>query len=398
MSSNKDSASSGEQASSSDSLLRTDVKGLPCFNPRDDPTNLAVRWKRWKRSFNLHLTAKGVTNDQQRVALLLHTGGAEVQELNFTLVDEEEEKSFEACVRVLDEHFVPKANLPFERHQFRQMSQLNSEKIDQFVSRLRQKATTCEFANLDEAIRDQLIEKCFDPKLRRKFLQRTNATLKDLQDVARAYEAVEQQMKAMGESVNALKHNTHSGGRNKGSTNQQRLKPNRSGGESKSRCYNCNRTGHFARDSSFPARGQNCDACGAKGHFSACCKVKEKRPAKGTKKDNVNRVSCKTVSPSERNDYAFVVRHKYGSEVEVSLKVGGVRVEGVLIDSGASCNLIDYKTWSYLKQNRVVCQSAQSEKNIYLHMDKKNPLTLLEHLQQRLCVRRMEKRASMSLQ
>ena len=267
-----------------------------------------------------------------------------------------------------------------------------------FFSRLRQKATTREFANLDEAIRDQLIEKCFDPKLRRKFLQRTNATLKDLQDVARAYEAVEQQMKAMGESVNALKHNTHLGGRNKGSTNQQRLKPNRSGGESKSRCYNCNRTGHFARDSSFPARGQNCNACGAKGHFSACCKAKEKRPAKGTKKDNVNRVSCETVSPSERNDYAFVVRHKYGSEGEVSLKVGDVRVEGVLIDSGASCNLIDYKTWSYLKQNRVVCQSAQSEKKIYLHMDKKNPLTLLEHLQQRLCVRRMEKRASMSLQ
>ena len=88
-----------------------------------------------------------------------------MQELYFTLVDEEEEKSFEACVRVLDEHFVPKANLPFERHQFRQMSQLNSEKVDQFVSRLRQKATTCEFANLDEAIRDQLIEKCFEAKV-----------------------------------------------------------------------------------------------------------------------------------------------------------------------------------------------------------------------------------------
>ena len=145
MSSNKDSASSGEQASSFESLLSTNAKGLP-FRRRDDPTNLAVRWKHWKRSFNLYLTAKGVTNDQQRVALLLHTGGAELQELYFTFVDEEEEKSFEACVRVLDEHFVPKANLPFERHQFRQMSQLNSENVHHFVSRLRQKGTLCEFA------------------------------------------------------------------------------------------------------------------------------------------------------------------------------------------------------------------------------------------------------------
>ena len=55
-------------------------------------------------------------------------------------------------------------------------------------------------------------------------------------------------MKAMGESVNALKHNTHSGGQNRGNTNQQGLKPNQSGGESRSRCYKCKRAGQFSRD------------------------------------------------------------------------------------------------------------------------------------------------------
>ncbi|KAK2551951.1 hypothetical protein P5673_026947, partial [Acropora cervicornis] len=292
MSSNKDSTLSGDQALSSESLLSTDDKGLPCFNPRNDPTNLAVRWK---RSLNLYLTAKGVTNDQQRVALLLHTGGAELQELYFTLVDEEEEKSFEAC----------------------------------------------------------LIDKCFDPIPRRKFLERTNATLKDLQDVARAYKAVEQQMKAIGECSEtqyALRQ-----------PEQRKHEP------AEIKTKSVWRTAHFARDSSCPAQGQNCNKCGAKGHFSACCKAKEKWPAK---KDNVNRVSGKTVIPSERNDYAFAVRHKYGSDGEVSLKVGGVRVEGILIDSGASCNLIDYKTWSYLKQNHVVCQSAQSEKKMFAYGQK----------------------------
>ena len=114
------------------SLLASDVKGIPCFNPREDPTNLAARWKRWKRSFNLFLTAKGVTNDKQKVALLLHTGGLELQELYFTLVNEEEEKKFEDCVKTLDEYFVPKVNLPFERHQFRQMGQTSGEKVDHF--------------------------------------------------------------------------------------------------------------------------------------------------------------------------------------------------------------------------------------------------------------------------
>ena len=52
--------------------------------------------------------------------------------------------------------------------------------MDQFVCQSRQEAIFCEFENVDEAIRDQLIERCRDPRLRRKFLEKPNATLKDL--------------------------------------------------------------------------------------------------------------------------------------------------------------------------------------------------------------------------
>ena len=87
-------------------------------------------------------------------------------------------------------------NLPFERHLFRKMEQAQNETVDQFVSRLRQKAISCRFGNIDEAIRDQVIEKCRSMHLRRKFLEKSgNILLKDLQDVARAFEAVDLQMK-----------------------------------------------------------------------------------------------------------------------------------------------------------------------------------------------------------
>ena len=46
------------------------------------------------------------------------------------------------------------------------------------------------FTDVDETIRDQLIEKCIDQRLRRKLLEKTNATLADLQRIARAHEAV----------------------------------------------------------------------------------------------------------------------------------------------------------------------------------------------------------------
>ena len=34
-----------------------DVASLPPFNPKEDPNTFAVRWKLWKRSFNLYLVA-----------------------------------------------------------------------------------------------------------------------------------------------------------------------------------------------------------------------------------------------------------------------------------------------------------------------------------------------------
>ena len=57
-----------------------DVASLNPFNPKEDPNTLAVRWKLWKRSFNLYLVAKGITKDEQKTALLLHTGQARSQD------------------------------------------------------------------------------------------------------------------------------------------------------------------------------------------------------------------------------------------------------------------------------------------------------------------------------
>ena len=94
------------------------------------------------------------------------------------------------------------------------MEQASGESVDQFVCQLRQKAIFCEFENVDEAIRDQLIERCRDPRLRRKFLEKTNATLKDLQDLAHVQEAVNMQVKAMDQSsgqVNAVSGHRRTG-------------------------------------------------------------------------------------------------------------------------------------------------------------------------------------------
>ena len=103
------------------------------FNTKGEAQNLSQRWKKWKRAFNLYVTGKGVSNDAQKRALLLHVAGMDVQEIYFTLAGEDEGTDFEATLKVLDDYFVPKANIPFERHLFRQISQEHGETVDQFV-------------------------------------------------------------------------------------------------------------------------------------------------------------------------------------------------------------------------------------------------------------------------
>ena len=163
----------------------TDIYGLPHFDPKGEPNSLSVRWKRQKRAFNLYVASKGVTNEGQKIALLLHSGRMELQEIYYTLVPEDTETTFNDCLAALDNYFTPKVNVPFERHVFRQMQQIEGETINQFVCRLRQKAISCDFANVDEAIRDQIIEKCKDSRPRRKFLEKaSDATLTVLQETA----------------------------------------------------------------------------------------------------------------------------------------------------------------------------------------------------------------------
>ena len=71
-------------------------RGLPCFDAKGEPNSLSVRWKRWKRAFNLYVASKGVTNEGQKVTLLLHSGSIELQEIYYTLVSEDQDTSFNA--------------------------------------------------------------------------------------------------------------------------------------------------------------------------------------------------------------------------------------------------------------------------------------------------------------
>ena len=291
------------------------VRGLSSFNPNGDSTALSSKWKVWKRAFNLYLISKNITNDQQKLALLLHTGGLDFQELYYSLVPETEQKTYDEGITVLTNHFTPQCNEPFERHLFRQMEQKEGETIAQFVCRLRRKVANCNFHNVDECIRDQLIDKCRNVSLRRKFLEQTgNVTLANLESVARSFEAVEKQMECMNSptqptDVNAINTDVNviqKYGKNLNSTsdsgrNRTFNRGNNSSNKSNEvTCYRCGNKGHMQRDENCPAKKAECSKCGIRGHFASRCRTDMTNYRRRNRAYNVE-------EPGPADDFAFTV-------------------------------------------------------------------------------------------
>lgn len=59
------------------------------------------------------------------------------------------------------------------------------------------------------------------------------------------------------------------------------------------------------------------------------------------------------------------VNHVTGADQRLDLQIGGVILNGVLIDSVSSCNIIDQMTWEELKQKGVKCKKETTNQILY---------------------------------
>ena len=87
----------------------------------------------------------------------------DAQEIYFTLAGEDASACFEDTLTVLDDYFIPKANVLFQTHLIRQIAQEMDEIIDQFVCRLRQRSGYLIFGdNKDDPERNHSCSKSFN--------------------------------------------------------------------------------------------------------------------------------------------------------------------------------------------------------------------------------------------
>ena len=293
---------------------------------------------------------------------LLHLSHALVQKAlaihnGLPFQSEDEKKNLAKILELWESYCIGKTNIIYERYRFNNRSQDAGESIDTCASNLRSLSDTCNFGMLkDEMLRDRIVCGVRDSSLRKKLLQVPELTLEKCIDMCRSAEATSTQLEAMSAQIlhvppppegNFVKKPS------KGADKSPIVKD----------CRFCGQT-HEMERSKCPAFGKMCSVCQRENHFALKCSHKRKphKTKKPPQKRSVNQFDFDeseeeiiSVSCSEEEINAV---DNHSNKIVATMKVGGKDVK-ILIDSGASCNVLPIK---YLPKGTVVEKSSHTLK------------------------------------
>ena len=98
------------------------------------------------------------------------------------------DKSYQDCVDLLKNHYAPKPSEIVLRYRFYTRSQKSGETVPQFIAGLRQLSENCNFAELNNMLRDRLVVGCREPTIQQKLLGDTSLTFEKALNIATAME------------------------------------------------------------------------------------------------------------------------------------------------------------------------------------------------------------------
>ena len=152
----------------------------------------------------------------------------------------------------LNKYFKPTRNEIYERYQFFSCDQGSNESLDQWVTRLRQLSSTCNFGtHCDRIIRDRLVLGSQDKPAITRLFREKEVDLNKVIDQLRASELAKQQLKEIGHGIKDQIQYTDKG---KDKERKKETTSDRPTGERKD-CKFCNQS-HIWGRSRCPAYGK----------------------------------------------------------------------------------------------------------------------------------------------
>ena len=312
-----------------------------------DTTKMAAAWESWMETLEMYFLAADITDATRKKSLLLYLGGEELRNIHKTLNDKG--STYDETKKELDGHFLLKKNLTFERSRFRDSHQRTDESAMAFITRLKTLARTCEFDNYttDSAIIDQFVEKTSSSTLRRHLLRQPNLTVETISMTALSLEQSKEQAAEMEHSDDRMVGNQD----NQEIINKATHMP--AHGKIGMFCYGCGSTQHRHGDTHCPAKNKTCNNCKKLNHFASVCRQTNSPMGKPFipnryRKPN-QQAHCVSQRQEESDDeYIFTASHDTNL-MHASIKVDGREVK-FIIDSGATCDMIDGQTFRQLSK------------------------------------------------
>ena len=378
---------------------------LPEFPPfeTDDLSTAGPRWKKWICRFEILLLALDIKNTPaekaRKKSLLLHYMGSSCYDVYETIkVDDED---YAAVKTKMAEYFVPKCNADFERMLLREESQADGETIDQYCTRLKRMAITCDYPDADSRDREiklQMVSGCRSSHLRKKGMTKP-MTLEEFMTLGKSMELSAKQAKIIEdrhghghtshretESVNAVRHVR---GQSSGRPSRGRSHSHTHRGQNSQRftssgssCFNCG--GSFPHDTECPAKSRKCHKCSVYGHYAKFCKDKQSSYRGGSRggsrggtrgasrgkygrgkhvcsvgtgytqsRERDSEYVTQNVIPSDTDsDYSLAIRKPSGMNKipKLTVQVAGTACK-MFVDSGTTVNTLDRQTYEHVARN-----------------------------------------------
>ena len=300
--------------------------------------NIAENWRRWKQRFEIFSLASGLSEKDVGIqaAAFLHVAGPEALEVynTFSLSTADDKNKVDKIMEKFDQYCNPRKNVTWERHKFNTRNQQPGETIDQYVTDLKTKAQTCEFAELkDGLIRDRIICGIICDRTRARLLKEGELTLQKALDICRANEATTTQLKTLSSS--ATSKETHY---QEVLAIQKRYQSD----NPKPQCDKCGNR-HY-RHQPCPAQGVECYNCGRRNHFAKVCRSR-------TIPKYQKKIHSVTHDGSDTSDDLFIGMVKCATtklpDWKVTLLINNHRM-CFKIDTGAQCNVISRQKYHQL--------------------------------------------------
>ena len=186
---------------------------------------------------------------------------------------EGETETYDVVKRKLDEHFVPRRNIIFERALFNTRKQEPGEPVEEFITALYTLVEHCEYGALrDQMIRDRIVVGIANAKLSEKLQLDRDLTLEKAVTQARQEETVKQQQTVLRSatkdpSVSALLKGKRD---KKNIVDKTHQDPKTRRQPTMSTCPWCGKSPKHDRQL-CPAREAKCRKCKKKGHYQTVC-------------------------------------------------------------------------------------------------------------------------------